>query len=230
MPLPTPRAATRWAFLGRVSTEDAQDPEASRAWQIDVAQRAVDDVGGTIVREFFDIDVSRSVPWKRRPQAARLLAEIRDTNRSFDDVVIAEPSRAFYGTSYSDISPLLNALNVLLVPSIGIVDYDNDSQELILSVMGGMSKSERKRTQARTKAAMNALARSKDRVYHLGGRPPVRVPAPGRRPPPAPGQESRRSARPPPGGRPRVRTGRPAHLRPVRPRGEPGTDRPHPDR
>lgn len=65
----------RFAFAGRVSTEDQQDPEASRAWQLARA-RALTERHGEIVAEFFDIGQSRSIPWKRRPQASRLLEGI----------------------------------------------------------------------------------------------------------------------------------------------------------
>lgn len=60
----------RFAFYGRVSTEDNQDPEASRAWQLSRARALVEPRGGRIVMEFFDVDKSRSIPWSRRPYAA----------------------------------------------------------------------------------------------------------------------------------------------------------------
>jgi site-specific DNA recombinase len=41
----------RFAFYGRVSTEDQQDPEASRTWQIARA-RALSERHGEIVPEF----------------------------------------------------------------------------------------------------------------------------------------------------------------------------------
>jgi len=43
------------AFLGRVSTEDAQDPKASRMWQLQRARDLVEPLGHRIVVEFFDI-------------------------------------------------------------------------------------------------------------------------------------------------------------------------------
>jgi DNA invertase Pin-like site-specific DNA recombinase len=90
-----------FAFYGRVSTEDQQDPEASRGWQIARARQLVEPLGGVIVTEFFDIGLSRSLPWKRRPEAARLLEAFKDTSRGFNAVVIGEPARAFYGASTS---------------------------------------------------------------------------------------------------------------------------------
>ena len=63
----------QFAFYGRVSTEDQQDPESSRNWQLTRSRQLVEPVGGEIVAEFFDIGQSRSIPWSRRPEAARLL-------------------------------------------------------------------------------------------------------------------------------------------------------------
>lgn len=63
----------RFAFYGRVSTEDHQDPATSRSWQLLQAQ-SVTSGYGRVVAEFFDIGHSRVLPWARRPQAAALLA------------------------------------------------------------------------------------------------------------------------------------------------------------
>ena len=56
------------AFYGRCSTEDNQDPETSRAWQLSNARKFVEPLGGHIAAEFFDVGQSRSVPWERRRQ------------------------------------------------------------------------------------------------------------------------------------------------------------------
>ena len=54
----------RFAFYGRVSTEDQQDPESSRGWQLSRA-RLIEPAGGQVVAEFFDIGQCRSLPWQR---------------------------------------------------------------------------------------------------------------------------------------------------------------------
>lgn len=59
----------QFSFYGRVSTEDQQDPEASRNWQ-EARARALTDRHGETVTEFFDVGQSRSIPWKRRPMRA----------------------------------------------------------------------------------------------------------------------------------------------------------------
>ena len=60
----------RFAFYGRVSTEDWQDPVTSRARQLQQAAMLVSG-HGVIAAEFFDTGESRSLPWARRPQAPR---------------------------------------------------------------------------------------------------------------------------------------------------------------
>ena len=72
--LTMPEQSIDVAFWGRVSTEDNQDPESSRGWQLTRAKALVEPHGGRIVAEFFDIDKSRSIPPQRRPEASRLLA------------------------------------------------------------------------------------------------------------------------------------------------------------
>jgi site-specific DNA recombinase len=74
--------ATRFAFYGRVSTEDAQDPAASRAWQLRRATDLIGPTGGQVVAEYFDIGQSRSLPWKRRPESSRLLDDIASADRA----------------------------------------------------------------------------------------------------------------------------------------------------
>ena len=59
--------ARRFGFLGRVSTEDNQDPEASYNWQKSRSRSLIEPAGGIIVAEYFDVGQSRSLPWKRRP-------------------------------------------------------------------------------------------------------------------------------------------------------------------
>ena len=69
----SPRGCLRFAFYGRVSTEDWQDPGSSLARQREQAGALVRG-HGVIVAEFFDVGESRSVAWARRPQAAALVA------------------------------------------------------------------------------------------------------------------------------------------------------------
>ncbi|MGH9071202.1 MAG: recombinase family protein [Acidimicrobiales bacterium] len=162
----------RFAFYGRVSTEDAQDPEASLGWQLRRSNALIEPAGGAIVAQFFDVGQSRSVPWPRRPEASRLLQSLKDDQRGFSAVVIGEPQRAFYGNQFSLTFPVLTHYGVQLwVPEVGgAVDPGSEAHDMVMTLFGGMSKSERARTQIRVKAAMSDLAQRTDRF--LGGRPP----------------------------------------------------------
>ena len=161
-----------FAFSGRVSTEDNQDPEASRNWQLSRARALIEPAGGIIVTEYFDIGQSRSLPWSRRPRAAELLAALADPDRGFGAVVIGEPQRAFYGNQYGLTMPVFTHYGVQLwVPEVGgPIDPDSEAHDLIMSVFGGMSKGERNRIKIRVRAAMSAQAAVEGRF--LGGRPP----------------------------------------------------------
>lgn len=161
----------RFAFYGRVSTEDQQDPEASRSWQLGRA-RALTDGHGQVATEYFDVGQSRSLPWKRRPEAARLLQDLPHSDRGFDAVVIGEPHRAFYGNQYGLTMPVFEHYGVTLwVPEVGgPIDPASEAHDLIMSVFGGMSKGERNRIKIRVRSAMQSQAKVEGR--YLGGRPP----------------------------------------------------------
>ncbi|WP_220091585.1 recombinase family protein [Actinoplanes lutulentus] len=177
MALDPPKAApiarkASFAFYGRVSTEDNQDPESSRGWQMTRASALIEPSGGEITHEFFDIGESRSLPWQRRDQARLLLAELRNPLRGFNAVVIGEPHRAFYGNQFGLTMPVFSHFGVQLwVPELGgAVDPDNEAHELVMSVYGGMSKGERNRIRVRVRTAMAAQTELEGRF--LGGRPP----------------------------------------------------------
>ena len=122
--------------------------------------------------DYFDIGQSRSLPWKRRPEASRLLADVTSRDRGFDAVVIGEPARAFYGPQFALTFPVLTHYGVgLWVPEVGgAVDPGSEAHDLVMTLFGGMSKGERARIQMRVRTAMSALAQ--DTTRYLGGRPP----------------------------------------------------------
>jgi site-specific DNA recombinase len=98
---------------GRVSTEDWQEPESSRARQL---QQAVMLTAGRgiIVAGFFDTRESRTLPWTRRPQVAALVAHLTDPDRGWDAIVIGEYERASYGSQYASMAPLFEHYGIQL--------------------------------------------------------------------------------------------------------------------
>jgi len=163
---------TRFAFYGRVSTEDQQDPTSSKQWQVARATSLIEPHGGVIVTDYFDIGQSRSLPWKRRPESLALLEALKRPDRGFGAVVIGEPARAFYGNQFGLTFPVFVHYGVeLWVPEVGgKVDPGSDAHDLVMNLYGGMSKGERNRIKIRVKSAMSAQASVEGRF--LGGRPP----------------------------------------------------------
>ena len=161
----------RFAFYGRVSTEDWQDPVTSRARQRDQAAALV--AGhGRIAAEFFDVGYSRTLAWARRPQAAALVAALADPDRGWDAIVIGEYERAFYGNQYASMAPLFEHYGVSLwMPEVGgRVDWHAEDHEQTMLALGLSSKREITRTRIRVRTAMATQTREQGR--YLGGRPP----------------------------------------------------------
>jgi site-specific DNA recombinase len=161
----------RFAFYGRVSTVEYQDAASSLRWQRDSAGEVI--VGsGRIVVEFFDVGYSRTVPWAKRPQAARLLEAVTDPGRGFDAIIVGESERAFTGTQLLRLAPVLVAqgVQVWLPEFDGPVDLADPSHRALIMQLGERSRREVSRARYRTTAAMRAQARDQGR--YLGGRPP----------------------------------------------------------
>ena len=159
-----------FAAYVRTSTEDNQSPDDSKRWQLALAEQLIRPHGGAVTAVYHDINVSRSLPWPRRPEASRLLADAADPGRCWHRLVIGEPQRAFSGPQFQLVFPVLCHHQVeLWVPEIGgAVDPDSEAHDLVMSLFGGLSKAERRRIQHRTRAANLALAAD---GRWLGGRP-----------------------------------------------------------
>ena len=160
----------RFALYARTSTDDLQDPADSLRWQTDAAKRLIAP-HGEIVTTWHDVDKSRSLPWDRRPEASRILRDLKNPSRGWDALVIAEPQRAFSGTQFEGILFQFAHYGVgLWVPELGgPVNIDNDGHYMALSNYGTMSRAERNRTRLRVANAVRAHAQA---GRWLGGRPP----------------------------------------------------------
>lgn len=166
----TSRPALLCAAYVRTSTDDQQSPDDSKRWQLDIARRLIGPAGGEIVAVYHDIDVTRELPWTRRPEAARLLADVADSRRGWSALVIAEPQRAFSGGQFQLVFPQLTHYGVdLWVPELGgRINPDSEGHEMLMSLFGGLSKAERRRLQTRTRNAVLAHGAA---GRWLGGRP-----------------------------------------------------------
>ncbi|MGH3537364.1 MAG: recombinase family protein, partial [Pseudonocardiaceae bacterium] len=118
------------------------------------------------------IGQSRSVPWERRTVALQLLADLKNPNRGWAGVVVGEGTRCWFGNQFSLTAPRFAAYGVdLWVPELGgKFEERNPSHKMLMSVLGGMSESERQHVQARVRAAMDAQVVNEGR--HKGGRAP----------------------------------------------------------
>lgn len=161
----------RFAFYGRMSTEDYQDPISSERWQLDCAEELI--AGrGTVVARFFDVGHSRVLVWGRRPQAAVLLAALADPDRGWEAIVIGEFERAFYDGQFEAMAAVFAAHGVpIWVPELdGPFDPANPFHMPLLKMLAVHSKREVQRARHRVKASMRAQVSVQGR--HLGGRPP----------------------------------------------------------
>ena len=167
----TCRGGLRFAFYGRVSTEDWQDPVTSLGRQLEQAEALIRG-HGRIVARFCDVGHSRSVAWGRRPQAAVIIAALADPDREWDALVVGEYERAFYGSQYAMVAPLLGHYGVQLwMPEAGgKVDFASEHDERAMTGLGLSSKREVTRTSIRVRTAMATQTREQGR--YLGGRPP----------------------------------------------------------
>lgn len=165
------RGGVRFAFYGRTSTVEHQDPVSSRGWQREAAD-AVIGSHGRIVREFFDAGSSRRRAWSRRPQAAALLAALSEPHRDFDAVVVGEYERAFSGGQLTRLLPVFerHGVGVWLPETAGPVDLADPAHRALLLMLGSQSQREVLRARHRALAAMRAQAVEQGR--YLGGRPP----------------------------------------------------------
>ncbi|MGV9612192.1 recombinase family protein [Nocardia xishanensis] len=165
-----PSTDRRFAFYGRCSTEDNQDPETSYRWQRGNAEKFVAD--GSIVEDYFDVGQSRSVPWHRREEAARLLSDLKSHTLGWSAIVVGEGTRCWFGNQFSLVAPRIQARGVeVWVPELGgRFDPRNVTHSIMMSMLGGLSESERQHVQQRTRASMDAQVLNEGR--HQGGRAP----------------------------------------------------------
>jgi DNA invertase Pin-like site-specific DNA recombinase len=127
---------------------------------------------GGIVREFFDLGVSRRVPWHDRPRAAELLALVDEPECPFDAIVVGEYERAFFADQFAELLPWLEerGVQVWLPEASGRVEAGSPMHRALMTVLGAQAQREVVRARHRVLAAMRAQAALQGR--YMGGRPP----------------------------------------------------------
>lgn len=138
---PVPEAGVRFAFYGRMSTSEFQDPQTSRAWQRAVSDELIEGVGSVVV-EFFDVGKSRRWSWWDRPEASALLAAASRSGRVFDAVVIGEYERAFHGDQFREVVTRLNELGVQvwLPEAGGPVELGSPIHQALMVLLGAQAQ------------------------------------------------------------------------------------------
>jgi hypothetical protein len=111
-----------------------------------------------------------------------LLAALKDPGRSWNAVVVGEGTRCWFGNQFSLIAPRFEAYGVeLWIPELGgVYDPRNPSHKMLMSVLGGMSESERQHVQARVRAAMDVQVINEDGTRAAGHRTATASSTPGR--------------------------------------------------
>jgi site-specific DNA recombinase len=159
----------RYAWYGRVSNADLQNPSLSFPSQLKACERRVRELGGEIVAEYRD---EESGARSDRPGWTALLHEAKDAaTRRFDGVIAYSTSRV----SRKQIDALLyerelRAAGVEIVFATG-APADPTSAEGILQLQIGRAfdEFERNRLARETKRGLRELA---EQGYDTGGRPP----------------------------------------------------------
>src|SRR5689334_12534935 len=167
------RGCLRFAFYGRVSTED---------WARQLQQAVMLVAGrGVIAAAFFDTGESRVLPWGRRPQAAALVAQLADPDRGWDAIVIGEYERAFYGGQYALMAPLFEHYGIQLwMPEVGgRVDWHAEDHEQTMLALGLSSKREITRTGSGSAPRWPPRPASRDGTWAVGRRTGTGWPMPG---------------------------------------------------
>jgi hypothetical protein len=167
------KMVTPSAFYGRCSTEDnpgSEDvPRVAARERPEVHRPARRDDRRGVLRH----RTVRSVTWDRRRAGSQLLAALKDPARTWNAVVVGEGTRCWFGNQFLADRATVRGVRRRVVGSgtrDGKYDPRNPSHKMLMSVLGGMSESERQHVQARVRAAMDSQVLNEGR--HQGGRAP----------------------------------------------------------
>lgn len=160
--------STRFAFYGRLSTDDKQDQTLARPSQLEACQRKATELGGEIVVEFFD---QESGARDDRPGWTSLTQEARDAaTRRFDAVVIYQTSRLSRDrVSAGLFHRELRKVGVQIHYAVGAGDPATAEGGLMIALQQAFDEYERAKLSRETKRGMQQNAKQ---GFRCGGRPP----------------------------------------------------------
>ena len=158
----------RFAFYGRLSTDDKQDQTLARPSQLEACRRKAAELGGEIVAEFFD---QESGAKDDRPGWTALTQEARDRGtRRFDAVVIYQTSRLSRDrVSAGLFHRELRKVGVQIHYAIGAGDPSTAEGGLLIALQQAFDEYERAKLPRETKRGMRQTALQ---GFRCGGRPP----------------------------------------------------------
>lgn len=130
-------AGWRFAFYGRTSTAEHQDPVTSAVWQRESAEELV--AGhGVVVAHYFDVGKSRGVPWRDRRGCGagccgHCAIRIGGSTRSW----WGEYERAFAGEELAWLLPLFcrYGVQVWLPEATGPVDPETPEHRALMTIL-----------------------------------------------------------------------------------------------
>jgi site-specific DNA recombinase len=158
----------RFAFYGRLSTTDKQDPALSFPSQRKACERKVVELGGEIKCEFTDQESGAKA---ERPGWTALTAEARDREgRRFDAVVIYSTSRLARDRLYAALFERdLEKVGVAIHYATGAGDPETPEGKVFIGMQQLWDEFERNKLARETKRGMREAS---EQGYRAGGRAP----------------------------------------------------------
>ena len=152
----------RFAFYGRLSTDDRQDVTLARPSQLHACERKVQTLGGTITADWFDVE---SGSHDQRAGLLELIAEARDSaTRRFDQVIVYNTSRL--ARDRVDAALFERDLRRLGVP---VVYESGGGSPLEIAIKQAIDEHERNQIKVETRRGQ---AQNIMNGYRCGGRAP----------------------------------------------------------
>jgi DNA invertase Pin-like site-specific DNA recombinase len=160
--------AKRFAFYGRLSTTDKQDPALSFPSQLKACERKVAELGGEVTAEFTDQESGAKA---ERPGWSALAHEARDCEgRRFDAVVIYATSRLARDRLYAALYEReLAKVGVSIHYATGAGDPDTPEGKVFIGMQQLWDEFERNKLSRETKRGMREAS---EQGYRAGGRAP----------------------------------------------------------